>query len=440
MELNELKKDRYNFRRNYEAGTVIHTSSGSVRNFHYVLHTIIPIGWSFYSSEHKYNELFFIYSNMLNYADKQLNLKSLAIQLVDFTYSDEDNYKINALALIAALKSLCQDDDSDYAQINSIKKIFICNAKNSKTRQLAILKQYLASKNYLNLSLFDLNNDAFQSNIFKTELVIREHQPSSLIRNHEVKRDSIKPKLQIEEKCSCGSTKKLFLNEADRVKCKVENCEICKILINLIENTKKKPNKAIICINCAIEVLFNSLKNLCSCCYRPGVDSKADANKICNLHSICDKCLRTAQFGNNECKFCLFNKFSQFMASKTENSLFEKHDNIQCSYDFCDLKVQSTNTSHKNENTPTSELKCGHSSCKSVCSFCAFKKIFEINNTQSDSLVNIEIKIEVKDESSRNKDMTLVDDRLERSHERGNLIRSINENFCNLSKILRTTT
>ena len=81
MELNELKKDRYNFRRNYEAGTVIHTSSGSVRNFHYVLHTIIPIGWSFYSSEHKYNELFFIYSNMLNYADKQLNLKSLENRL-----------------------------------------------------------------------------------------------------------------------------------------------------------------------------------------------------------------------------------------------------------------------------------------------------------------------------------------------------------------------
>jgi hypothetical protein len=110
------------------------------------------------------------------------------------------------------------------------------------------------------------------------------------------------------------------------------------------------------------------------------------------------------------------------MASTTENSLFEKHDNIQCSYDFCDLKVQSTNASHKNENSPTRELKCGHSSCKSLCSFCAFKKIFEINNAQADSPVNIEIKVEVKDESSRNKDMTLVDDRLESSHERGYLI------------------
>ena len=160
-------------------------------------------------------------------------------------------------------------------------------------------------------------------------------------------------------------------------------------------------------------VLFNSLKNalICACCYRAGNDTKVNANKICNLHSFCDKCLKTVQYGNTECKFCYFNKLNQLLTTMTENSLFEKHSNIQCSYDFCDLKNQSMISSNprKNENTPTSELKCGHSSCTSVCSFCAFKKIFEINNTLTPE---VSVSIEVKDES-------LEDDTFERSHERG---------------------
>ena len=371
-----------------------------------------------YSTEEKYNELFYIYFNILNYAGHQLNLKTLAIQLVELFYvSDDTDLKINSLAFIEALKQFCQNENTSNQKVNGLKKVFVCITKNSKPKQLAILRQYLTECDYLNLTLFDLDSTQMQLN-HKEQVIPREHDKTRTI--IKIERESIKPIVQ--DRCSCGSVNKLLLNQADRIACKVANCEICKILLSLIDNARKRLNKSLVCINCAIEVLIKSLQNqgICSCCYRGGNGVNLIPNKICNLHSICDKCLKTSHLGNNECKFCFFNKFNLFLANATERNLFEKHDNIQCSYDFCDLKSQTAENPRKNENTPTVELTCGHFSCASSCSFCTFKKIFEINKSISDVPGAIQaVQVNQNDDSSNRIRTNRSDDRLDRKIERG---------------------
>jgi hypothetical protein len=415
----------------------LHTTSGANRNFQFVLHAITPIAWSAYSSEQKYNELFFIYLNILNYADKTLSLKSLAIQLVDnFIYEDELNYKLNALAFIQSLKTFCGSDDDFFNQINSLKKVYICLGKTAKQTQLKVLKGFLSRRDYLNINLDELNltNEPPKYNT-TTELAIIE--PKRI----EVKKIDIVKKPQ--EKCAkCGPlATKLLLKEADRANCRVDNCDICKILLNIINISKDlQQNSSILCINCAIETLIDNLKSnlICACCYRSGIDTVNNENKICNLHSICDKCIRTTQYGNIECKFCLFNKFSGFLKNITRNNLFEKHDRINCSYDFCDLSSISANddddgddySASNNDNTPTVELTCGHSSCFSirnpknignsaVCTFCIFKKIFEMIRGKSQSHDSNEIRARV----NKNRSLSTDDENDGRlvytKHERG---------------------
>ena len=83
------------------------------------------------------------------------------------------------------------------------------------------------------------------------------------------------------------------------------------------------------------------------------------------------------------------------MANLNGSSLFENHDRINCSYDFCDLK--SPAFTNKNKNTPTGELKCGHASCSYVCTFCVFKKIFEIFHKDDATSKDIPVSIKITD-------------------------------------------
>lgn len=449
---------------------MLHTTSGYLKHYKHIIHAVIPIGWSTFSDEERYNEMFFIYLNVFNYAEQNLGLKSIALQMIDAnSYVEQVKInKINALAFIEALKSYLELAFNNGGS-GLLKKIFITPAGsriNVVDNCLFELKNYLSIKNYLNLNLLDeldeyrksllissrYSNDAnTTSRLSASPSTSRQSSVTTSSRlNDDSKRNTYKVEIKVDSSsfkpivdvnnnmvsnkkclnCKKEVNLKLILNENDRTKCKLSKCEICNILLKIIEISRilyRKYNNIAssltishLCINCSIELLVNSLEmnNVCACCYGNYSNKTNNLNKVCNLHSICEKCIKKLYLSGLQCKFCLLNKLNIYLDKINKVNLFDNHDLINCSYDFCDLKSSSSAfTPVLSNEIPTIELTCGHVSCFSIrnrilesnhnqatastsstgvantaaCTFCIFKKLFEIltNNKNTGETVSL---------------------------------------------------
>lgn len=170
------------------------------------------------------------------------------------------------------------------------------------------------------------------------------------------------------------------------------NCEACWIVNRVAEINFNHLNKnsACICLKCAAKSIIENLKlSFCSCCFRNFKLDIKNLNDLCKNHAVCKRCISTTpKLKSYHCYLCTFSRFIAQFSLVVRNGLFDNHDMLNCSFDYCDLFSSQPNKSELNElEVPFCKLNCNHYTCMhkdkrashssfNYCSYCNIHKLF----------------------------------------------------------------